>query len=72
MVSQVLEDGCAATKGENAHIWQVWACLEAKRGDTKRARQYFDAAIAADKTLISAYHSWAMLEQRQGNLAKAR
>jgi len=69
---QVLEDGCAATKGENAHIWQVWACLEAKRGDAKRARQYFDAAIAADKTLISAYHSWAMLEQRQGNLAKAR
>merc|ERR1719235_1504538 len=59
------EDACAATKGENAHVRQAG-------GDRQRARQLFDAAIAADKTLISAYHPWAMLEQRGGNAAKAR
>ena len=72
LAKRVLEDGCAATKGENGHIWQVWACLEAKQGDVRKARQYFDAAITADDTLISAYHSWAMLEQRQRNYAKAK
>jgi len=72
LARQVLEDGCAATKGENAHIWQVWACLESDAGDSKQARKLFDAAIAADKTLISAYHSWAMLEQREGNFEKSK
>ena len=74
LAKKVCEDACAATKGENAHVWQVWGSLEARHagGDRQRARQLFDAAIAADKTLISAYHSWAMLEQRDGNAAKAR
>ncbi|QDZ24766.1 PsbB mRNA maturation factor Mbb1 [Chloropicon primus] len=78
MAKKVCEDGCAATKGENAHVWQVWGSLEWKHGGSgggkgvQRARQLFDAAIAADKTLISAYHSWAMLEKREGNKAKAR
>lgn len=71
LARKVCEEGCTATKGENAHVWQVWGTLEAKN-DVRRARQLFDAAIAADKTLISAYHSWAKLEEREGNRAKAR
>lgn len=35
----VYEEGCTATAGANAHIWQAWATLEARSGNTSKARK---------------------------------
>nr|XP_048321874.1 protein high chlorophyll fluorescent 107 isoform X2 [Ziziphus jujuba var. spinosa] len=68
----VYEKGCQATQGENAYIWQCWAVLENRIGNTRRARELFDAATVADKKHVAAWHGWAVLELKQGNLRKAR
>ncbi|KZV49326.1 psbB mRNA maturation factor Mbb1, chloroplastic [Dorcoceras hygrometricum] len=68
----VYEKGCQATQGENSYIWQCWAVLENKMGNTRRARELFDAATVADKRHIAAWHGWAVLEMQQGNIKKAR
>lgn len=69
---QVYQDGCDATGGDNAYIWQAWATLEENAGDVAKARQLYDAAIAADKTHAAAWHGWGMLEKSQGNFQRAR
>ena len=48
------QDGCDATGGDNAFIWQAWASLEENEGDITKARQLYDAALAADKTHAAA------------------
>ncbi|CAM8996445.1 unnamed protein product [Rhodiola kirilowii] len=68
----VYEAGCQTTQGENPYIWQCWAVLENKVGNTRRARELFDAATVADKKHAAAWHGWAMLELKQGNIQKAR
>ncbi|KAM5568762.1 hypothetical protein ABKV19_016339 [Rosa sericea] len=68
----VYEKGCQATQGENPYIWQCWAVLEDKMGNTRRARELFDAATVADKKHIAAWHGWGVLELKQGNISKAR
>lgn len=68
----VYEKGCQSTQGENPFIWQCWAVLESKVGNTRRARELFDAATVADKKHIAAWHGWAVLELKQGNIKKAR
>ncbi|XP_050372538.1 protein high chlorophyll fluorescent 107 [Argentina anserina] len=68
----VYEKGCQATQGENPFIWQCWAVLEDKVGNTRRARGLFDAATVADKKHIAAWHGWGVLELKQGNISKAR
>ncbi|KAL8513683.1 hypothetical protein ACS0TY_012976 [Phlomoides rotata] len=68
----VYEKGCQATQGENSYIWQCWAVLESKMGNTRKARGMFDAATVADKRHIAAWHGWAVLEMKQGNIKKAR
>ncbi|XP_054822670.1 protein high chlorophyll fluorescent 107 isoform X2 [Prosopis cineraria] len=69
---EIYEKGCQTTQGENAYIWQCWAVLEKKMGNTRRARELFDAATVADKRHVAAWHGWAVLELKQGNLKKAR
>ncbi|KAK2358377.1 high chlorophyll fluorescent [Trifolium repens] len=69
---EVYEKGCQATQGENSFIWQVWAVLESKMGNVRRARELFDAATVADKKHVAAWHGWAILELKQGNIQKAR
>ncbi|XP_028785299.1 protein high chlorophyll fluorescent 107-like [Neltuma alba] len=69
---EIYEKGCQATQGENAYIWQCWAVLEKKMGNTRRARELFDAATVADKRHVAAWHGWAVLELKQGNIKKAR
>jgi len=66
------QDGCDATGGENAYIWQAWGTLEAEEGNVSRARQLYDAATAADKTHAAAWHAWGMFEKSQGNYQRAR
>ncbi|KAF3456354.1 hypothetical protein FNV43_RR01004 [Rhamnella rubrinervis] len=68
----VYDKGCQATQGENAFIWQCWAVLESKIGNTRKARELFDAATVANKRHIAAWHGWAVLELKQGNIRKAR
>lgn len=41
-------------------------------GNTRRARELFDAATVADKRHIAAWHGWGVLELKQGNISKAR
>lgn len=41
-------------------------------GNIRRARELFDAATVADKRHIAAWHGWATLELKQGNIKKAR
>ena len=41
-------------------------------GNIRRARQLFDAATVADKKHVAAWHGWAVLEIKQGNIKKAR
>ncbi|KAF6143357.1 hypothetical protein GIB67_001301 [Kingdonia uniflora] len=41
-------------------------------GNIRRARELFDAATVADKKHIAAWHGWAVLELKQGNIKKAR
>lgn len=69
---EVYEQGCQATQGENAYIWQCWAVLEKKMGNIRKARELFDAATVADKRHVAAWHGWAVLELKQGNITKAR
>ncbi|KAJ4831985.1 hypothetical protein Tsubulata_026878 [Turnera subulata] len=66
------DEGCQATQGENAYIWQCWAVLENKLGNIRSARELFDAATVADKGHRGAWHGWAVLELKQGNVKKAR
>ncbi|XP_021774299.1 protein high chlorophyll fluorescent 107-like [Chenopodium quinoa] len=68
----VYEKGSQATQGENPYIWQCWAVLESDLGNTRKARELFDAATVADKKHIAAWHGWAVLELKQGNIKKAR
>ena len=35
----VYEEGCTATAGSNAHVWQAWATLEARCGNASKARK---------------------------------
>ena len=69
---RVYQDGADATGGDSAYIWQAWATLEEREGDVAKARQLYDAAIAADKTHAAAWHGWAVLEKKQGNFQRAR
>jgi tetratricopeptide (TPR) repeat protein len=69
---QVYQDGADATGGDSAYIWQAWATLEEREGDVAKARQLYDAAVAADKTHAAAWHGWAVLEKKQGNFQRAR
>lgn len=41
-------------------------------GNIRRARDLFDAATVADKRHVAAWHGWAVLELKQGNIKKAR
>lgn len=41
-------------------------------GNFRRARDLFDAATVADKRHVAAWHGWAVLELKQGNIKKAR
>ena len=66
------QDGCDATGGDNAYIWQAWATLEEKDGNVVQARKLYDAATAADKTHAAAWHGWGMFEKGQGNFQRAR
>ncbi|GER25629.1 pre-mRNA splicing factor [Striga asiatica] len=68
----VYDKGCQATQGENPYIWQCWAVLENKMGNSRKAKELFDAATVADKKHIAAWHGWAVLEMKQGNIRKAR
>lgn len=69
---QCYQDGCDATGGDNAYIWQSWATLEAAEGNVSKARQLFDAATAANKTHAAAWHAWGMFEKSLGNFQRAR
>ncbi|KAI8011203.1 Protein high chlorophyll fluorescent 107 [Camellia lanceoleosa] len=40
--------------------------------NVRRARELFDATTVADKRHIAAWHGWAVLELKQGNIKKAR
>lgn len=66
-----LEDGCAACGGSNAHLWQAWGVLEGREGAVARARQYYEAALAADEAHAPAWHALGKLEERQGDKARA-
>lgn len=68
----LFENGCQATQGENAFLWQGWAILEQKMGNITKARKLFDAAIVADKKHVAAWHGWAFLEINEGNVKKGR
>jgi len=68
----LFEEGSAACAGANPYIYQAWATLEVRQGNSARARVLFDAATAADKTHAASWHAWAALERREGNLGKAR
>ncbi|XP_021724354.1 protein high chlorophyll fluorescent 107-like [Chenopodium quinoa] len=48
-----------------------WAVLESDLGNTRKARELFDADFA-DKKHIAAWHGWAVLQLKQGNIKKAR
>ena len=52
---RVYQDGADATGGDSAYIWQAWATLEERAGDVAKARQLYDAALAADKTHAAAW-----------------
>ncbi|XP_024929723.3 protein high chlorophyll fluorescent 107 isoform X2 [Ziziphus jujuba] len=53
-------------------LQKCWAVLENRIGNTRRARELFDAATVADKKHVAAWHGWAVVELKQGNLRKAR
>eukprot|EP00884_Botryococcus_braunii_P022420 jgi/Botrbrau1/8862/Bobra.50_2s0019.1 len=69
---KIYEDGCAATGGVSEYIWQAWAVLEMRQGNTSRARQLFDAATAANDQHAAAWHGWGLLEKREGDVVRAR
>eukprot|EP00271_Cylindrocystis_brebissonii_P016106 TRINITY_DN3930_c0_g1_i1.p1 TRINITY_DN3930_c0_g1~~TRINITY_DN3930_c0_g1_i1.p1 ORF type:complete len:911 (-),score=220.49 TRINITY_DN3930_c0_g1_i1:60-2696(-) len=69
---QVYEEGCQATGGDSAYLWQAWAVLEQRLGNVGRARRLFDAATVADKRHSASWHGLALLELKEGNKRKAR
>jgi len=67
----LLDDGLAAVEGDNEHLWQAWASLEARAGNVGQARKYYDASLAANDKHAAAWHGWAVLELREGNSRRA-
>lgn len=61
----LLESSCTSGGGQSAHLWQAWACLESRQRNHDKARELFDAALAADSQLSEAYHAWGVMEMRQ-------
>jgi tetratricopeptide (TPR) repeat protein len=51
---------------------QMYAVLEERAGNLKKARDLFDAALVVNKGHAAAWHGWGLLEKRDGNLAKAK
>jgi Tfp pilus assembly protein PilF len=68
----LFDDGAAATGGANSHVWQAWATLEARAGNTAKARTLYDAATVADPAHAAAWHGWGLLEKRAGDRGRAR
>ncbi|MEW5298917.1 MAG: hypothetical protein WDW36_001987 [Sanguina aurantia] len=66
------QEGCVATGNTNAYLWSSWGWLEAKVGNTSRARKLYDSASVVDETHACTWHKWGMLEKGQGNYMKAR
>lgn len=50
----------------------MYAVLEERAGNLKKARDLFDAALVVNKAHAAAWHGWGLLEKRDGNLAKAK
>ena len=69
---EVYRKGAANTGGESAYVWQAWGVLEAREGDSRAARRYFDAATVADPGHVGTWHSWGLMEERLGRAEKAR
>ncbi len=58
--------------GQNEYVWQAWAMLESRCGNTAQARKLFDASLVANRNHAAAWHGWGLMEKRQGNLLKAK
>jgi len=69
---EVYREGAANTGGESAYVWQSWGVLEAREGDSRAARRYFDAATVADPQHVGTWHSWGLMEERLGRPDRAR
>eukprot|EP00210_Caulerpa_lentillifera_P003277 g3128.t1 len=69
---EVYENGCAVAAGKNAHIWTSWGNLEMKNRNIDTAREYFKAAIIADRTHQVAWHSLGVLEKSVEDYQAAR
>lgn len=65
-------EGCQNTGSNNPYLWCSWGYLEAKMGETAKARKLFDAAVVVDETHACAWHMWGTLEKSEGNYLKAR
>lgn len=70
---EVLADGCAATQGDIAVLWEARGSLKLKgsRSDVQSARSMYDAALAANRRSVAAWHGIAECERRLGNLQRA-
>lgn len=62
----------AKRSASTVQLWQAWARLEEKSGDTKRATQLYRRAIQSHPTDAMLYCSWGKLEESSGEIARAR
>mmetsp|Transcript_19806 Transcript_19806/g.38373 ORF Transcript_19806/g.38373 Transcript_19806/m.38373 type:complete len:347 (+) Transcript_19806:61-1101(+) len=70
--SELYDEATRVTSGTNPYIWTAWANLEARQGNTARARKLYEGAVVADVKHAAAWHGWGALEKRSGNLRRAQ
>jgi len=69
---KIYEDGCTVSAGSNAFLWTSRGNLEVKENHLDQAREFFKAAIAADRSHEAAWHAWGTLEKSLGDYTTAR
>ena len=53
-------------------LWQAWGLLEARLDNLEDARKYLARAVDTADRPAAALVSWALVEERQGQIGKSR
>lgn len=60
-------------QGAASHaLWQAWALMESKQGDSSLVRPLFQRGLSVSPRSRYTFLSWALWEKAQGNLQEAR
>ena len=72
-VLSFVQEGTKTEAGaRSAALWQAWAILESREGNSDQARKLFQCGLVVDPNNRYVWLSWAVFEARQGFADRAR